>query len=239
MMTILYKSPIKITLDQHELLVEDKKHQDISSRTLSQMHEVTIDKEATDAEKITYFMYRAVKSNEKLRFDITEVLPDKLGEENNKTYGHYHPKSKDGIEYPEIYQVIEGTAIFLLQKHTEKGIKCALITTKKGEAIIIPPKYGHVTINKSTKERLVLANLVCENFQSDYSEYKEKKGAAVYIKENKIEINKHYNNVEYIEISASEWNSMWDFSIKDLLKEFVENPKKFEYLEKPSLKFKH
>jgi hypothetical protein len=45
--------------------------------------------------------------------------------------------------------------------------------------------------------------------------------------------------VEYIEISASEWNSMWDFSIKDLLKEFVENPKKFEYLEKPSLKFKN
>lgn len=237
-MTILYKSPIKITLDQHELLIDDKKHQDISSRKVSEMNEVTSEKILTITEKITYVMYRAVRSNEKLRFDITEILPDKLGEENNKTYGHYHPKAKDSLEYPEIYQVLEGHAIFLLQKHTEKGIKCALIDTKKGEAIIIPPKYGHVTINKSTKERLVLANLVCENFQSDYSEYKEKRGAALYIKENKIEINSKYHNVEYIEISASEWNSMWDFSIKDLLKEFTQEPKKFEYLEKPSLKFK-
>ncbi len=238
-MIVLYKSPINITLEEHELLVDGKKHLDFTSRKSSEMQEVSEEKNFEITERIAYFMYRAVKSNEKLRFDITEILPETLGKENNKTYGHYHPKSKDSLEYPEIYQVLEGNAAFILQKHTEKGIKCAIISAKKGESIIIPPKYGHVSINKSTKENLVLANLVCSDFESDYSEYKKNTGAAVYIKENKIEINKNYHNVEYIEISANEWNLIWNFSCKDILKEFLEKPEKFEYLEKPTIKFEH
>ena len=40
-----------------------------------------------------------------------------LGLEYTKTVGHYHPQIPGtDISYPEIYQVLEGSATYLLQK---------------------------------------------------------------------------------------------------------------------------
>jgi glucose-6-phosphate isomerase, archaeal len=93
-----------------------------------------------------------------------------------KTKGHYHPENAAGIGYPELYEVIEGVAHFLLQKKTLDHI--ALVKAVKGDIVIIPPGYGHVTINPSRDETLMMANLVSTAFVSEYAFYETRHGAA-------------------------------------------------------------
>jgi oxalate decarboxylase/phosphoglucose isomerase-like protein (cupin superfamily) len=81
-----------------------------------------------------------------------------------KTKGHYHPENSAGIGYPELYEVIEGVAHVLLQKKTLDHI--ALAKATNSDLVIIPPGYGHVTINPSRAETLVMANLVSTAFNS-------------------------------------------------------------------------
>lgn len=147
-------------------------------RRLSDMREVLCDKEwaktAPDFE--LYCMYRGVENKDGLRYDITEIPARMLGAEFTKTKGHYHVGN-----YQEIYTVLEGEAIYLMQKPDKNGeiIDAYAVKTKKGQTIIVPPNYGHVTINAS-KENLKMANWVSENCKSDYSEYVKLGGACYF-----------------------------------------------------------
>ncbi|WP_437344448.1 glucose-6-phosphate isomerase family protein [Methanoculleus frigidifontis] len=74
-----------------------------------------------------------------------------------------HLLAPAGIGYPELYQVLAGEAHYLLQrKDLSDGV---VVTAKVGEFVLIPPGYGHVTINPG-QEDLVMANpglgRVCE-----------------------------------------------------------------------------
>jgi glucose-6-phosphate isomerase len=95
-----------------------------------------------------------------------------------KTKGHYHPKNPAGIGYPEIYEVIEGQAHYLLQSRTLDDF--VMISARAGDLVIIPPEYGHVSINPSSDTTLAMANIVSTVFQSEYGEYEKYHGAAYY-----------------------------------------------------------
>jgi len=83
-----------------------------------------------------------------------------------------------GVGYPEIYEVLEGQAHYLLQSRTLDDI--VLIAACAGDLVIIPPGYGHVSINPTPDETLVMANIVSTAFESDYREYEERHGAAYF-----------------------------------------------------------
>jgi len=134
-----------------------------------------------------YEMYRGVCRTEadknwlashNIRYDVTRIPARTLCREWIKTKGHYHPISPDGQAYPEIYEVLEGAAYYLLQKRDLSDI--ALVRAEEGDLILIPPGYGHVTINP-TNETLTMANLVSSAFASDYLPYEQVRGAAYYI----------------------------------------------------------
>lgn len=134
-----------------------------------------------------YEMYRGVCRNEsdqqwldthQIRYDVTRIPARTLCREWIKTKGHYHPRAPDGLSYPEIYEVLEGNAYYLLQKKDLTDV--ALIRAEKGDLVLIPPGYGHVTINPS-RETLTMANLVSSAFASDYRPYEEMKGGAYYL----------------------------------------------------------
>jgi len=106
-------------------------------------------------------MFREVSKDEKdarkikekgLRYDITIIPPNKLGMEFVKTAGHYHPFLPGSkMTYPELYEVLEGEAHYLLQRReqergTERITDVVVVKAKKGDKVIIPPNYGHVTI---------------------------------------------------------------------------------------------
>jgi glucose-6-phosphate isomerase len=114
----------------------------------------------------------------RLRYDLTVIPPRDLCGELVKNKGHYHPNNSAGTGFPEIYEVLEGTAHYLLQSSTLDDV--VLIEAEAGDLVIIPPDYGHITINPSLDQILSMANIVSTAFESEYGEYEARHGAAWY-----------------------------------------------------------
>jgi|WetSurMetagenome_2_1015567.scaffolds.fasta_scaffold03966_5 glucose-6-phosphate isomerase, archaeal len=161
-------------------------------RRLSDIKDVVYDKGFLKSSKDIdlYYMYRDLALSKKdrdamqkadLRYDITAIPPGMLGVEYTKTLGHYHPiVPGTDLSYTEIYEILEGEAHYLLQKEVKGKITDAiLVKAGKGDKIIMPPNYGHVTINPGRKE-LKMSNLVSGKFSSVYQPYKDKHGGAYY-----------------------------------------------------------
>jgi glucose-6-phosphate isomerase len=130
-------------------------------------------------------------SRHQLRYDITVIPPWDLCGEHVKTKGHYHPVNTAGTGYPELYEVVEGTAQFLLQTRTLDDV--VLVVAGTGACVVIPPGYGHISINPSPDTTLVMANLVSTAFESEYGEYETLHGAAYYVmSDGRIIKNPHY-----------------------------------------------
>lgn len=185
-------------------------------RMLSDLNEVIPDKEflAKTKDYPLYYMYRdlALSKADKqlmvehdLRFDITLIPPGMFGKEYVKTIGHYHPLVPDtNLSYTEIYEVLEGEAHYLLQKlEGGKITDVVLVKAVKGDKIIMPPNYGHITINPSNKE-LKMSNLVSSRFKSDYSLYVKMKGGAYYEFKEGVAKNPAYKNLPEIRIVKAE-----------------------------------
>jgi len=150
-------------------------------RHLNDMKEVLCDqkwvKNAPNFE--LYYMYRGVKKKNGLRYDMTVIPPLMLGREFVKTKGHRHAGT-DG----EIYIVLKGQALYLLQKYIDDKIADVYaVRAKKGEVVVIPPYYGHITINPSKKETLKEANWVSETCKNLYDSFVEKQGACYWFTE--------------------------------------------------------
>ena len=151
---------------------------EVSSRRVSDMKNVLCDRSwaKTAPNFEVYFMYRGVKKKESLRYDITVISPRLLGKEFAKTKGHKHLGN-----YGELYITLKGEAIYLLQKYQNNKIEDVYaIKAGKGEAIIIPPKYGHFTINPSPDKELKVANWSDEKSQHEYGVIDKKHGACYY-----------------------------------------------------------
>lgn len=138
-----------------------------------------------------YYMYRDLSKNEadhrkivehRLRYDITIIPPAMLGDEYVKTAGHYHPPVPGhDVSYAEIYQVLEGEATYFLQKaEGDRIVDVVVCEAKKGDLALVPPGYGHITINRSDST-LKMANWVCRDFSSLYGPIKELFGGAYYL----------------------------------------------------------
>ncbi len=161
-------------------------------RFLYDMKEVLYDqkwaKKASNLE--LYYMYRGIKKKTGLRYDITVIPPKMLGKEFVKTKGHKHSK-----KYGEVYIVLEGQVIYLIQKYKKNKIEDVYaVRAKKGGSIIVPPYYSHITINPSKKE-LIEANWLCEKCKNIYTLFEKKQGACYYYLKNGWVKNKNYGSV--------------------------------------------
>ncbi len=168
-------------------------------RRINDLEKVLYDKEWFSQNKENfeiYHMYRGIKEKDGLRYDITEVTSKMFGVEYPKTKGHYHPG-----DYGEIYMVIEGKAIYLLQNRDLSDI--VYIEVNPGEVAIIPPGYGHVTIN-CTDKPLKMANWVSPDFNSLYEPFLEKEGAAYFYTTEGWVKNEKYGKIPEIRKENSE-----------------------------------
>ena len=148
-------------------------------RKLSDMKNVIYDKKwLKTADNVElYYMYRGLEEMDGLRYDITVIPAKMLSAEFIKTKGHYHMGN-----WQEVYTVLEGTAIYLMQKkNNKKEIEDVyFVKAEKGESIIIPSGYGHVTINPSETQELKIGNWISEDCESDYSDFERLQGACYY-----------------------------------------------------------
>ncbi len=157
-----------------------------SVRTIEEMRPVLADP-SCEGNAPLYFMYRDLAKSDAdrewlhshlLRYDLTVIPPCTLCGEWVKTKGHYHPKNPAGIGYPEVYEVQEGEAKYLLQSRWLDDV--VMISAHAGDIVIIPPDYGHISINPSADKTLAMANIVSTAFESEYGEYETLHGAAYY-----------------------------------------------------------
>lgn len=213
-----------------------------SSRKLTDIEPVLFDRELlknTPSDRVLYKMYRnaihgkdrVVFSKNNLRFDITVMSPDILGKECNKTLGHRHPDFVPGTSYAELYQVLHGEARFLLQKYCGGSIiEFKVIRASDADVVLIPPNYGHVTVNCG-KTPLVLTNLVADTFTSIYAEYVALKGAAYYLlTSRRLVPNPSYSNLPKPVFAKSRFHVD-----RDLYVDFLNNPERFAFLVSPTL----
>ncbi|MFA4823838.1 MAG: glucose-6-phosphate isomerase family protein [Methanoregula sp.] len=195
-----------------------------------------------------YYMYRDVArsaedrswlAKQDLRFDITVILPRELCGEYNKTKGHYHPADPSGTGYPEIYEVLAGEAHYLIQNHDCSDI--VMIAACAGDIVVVPPGYGHVTINPTHSTVLQMANIVSSRFSSNYHSYEAQNGAAFFewVKEGFVK-NPTYRNHPHLRLVKAQRLADVKDAIPDPLYNLIENrapvleflnhPEKFESL---------
>lgn len=210
-----------------------------SERDIEDEKDVLFD--AKPGETPLYFMHRDVREKKddgfwqkaSLRYDVTLILPGKINHEFIKTYGHYHPIAENGVTYPEIYEVIYGEAHSLQQKvEGKKVLDLKVVKANTGEKIIIPPGYGHVTINP-TSEPLVLANVLERNFTYDYSPFAEHGGAAFYETDAGWIQNPEYTG-ERLVFAKTKKLSGFGISDQTLYASVTSDPLKFRWLLHPA-----
>jgi len=161
-------------------------------RFLNEMKNVLYDQNwAKNAENFeVYKVWRGVKKKNGLRYDITIIPPRMLGQEFPKTKGHKHLDN-----FQELITVLSGQAFYLFQKSRDKKVEDVyVIKAKKGDVIITPPGYDHLTINPSKKE-LKMANWISRKCQSDYSLFEKMQGACYYYTRKGWIKNKNYSKV--------------------------------------------
>ena len=158
-------------------------------RFLNDMGKVIYDKRwlKKTANFEVYYMYRGIKKKGELRYDITVIPAQMLGQEFTKTKGHIHYQN-----FQELYKVLKGKAIFLLQKAGNKKVEDILaLKAKAGDVVIVPPYYGHITINPS-KNTLAVANWVSKKCKNIYTAVQKNRGFCyLYTKRGWIK-NKNY-----------------------------------------------
>ncbi|HNW85620.1 MAG TPA: glucose-6-phosphate isomerase family protein [Candidatus Limiplasma sp.] len=208
----------------------------------------------TDETEPYYDFYKAIgRDGERaafkaraLRYDSTVIMQGAAGGEFKKTAGHFHCEVPGkGMSYPEYYQVIKGTAVFVMQKvkdeHTEGRMlveDCLIAEVKAGQAIVIPPNYGHCTVNVSD-ETMVFVNLVAESSQNDYAGVKRSVGMCCYIlqAENggyRIQKNPHYDFAcEPKAVTPADSDALGIYQNKPVYSEYLRTPPKFDYLTSP------
>ncbi len=205
MMDLLEKTGIPISLEKASLKFRSPlKAQMVSQRSIGDMRDFLKEREAFFGKKAAYYMYRtvclpqhrALFEKEGLRYDITVLESGLIGKEFVKTIGHHHPK-KTGTDsfWPEVYEVIKGKALYLIQKPSGPGRigQAFLIECAEGEKAIMLPGFGHVTINPLNRP-LVVANIVSDKFESVYGDYRKNRGACYYIVESEGKITEVKNN---------------------------------------------
>lgn len=110
--------------------------------------------------------------------NITILLPQMLGKEYPKTYGHYHLKKSD-----EVYTIAYGEGLVMMQKVGRNGevLEVRLVSAFRGESVKIPGDCGHTLINIGSSPLITVDNYDPKKETHDYDSVTAKHGLGYYI----------------------------------------------------------
>lgn len=194
--------------------------------------------------QILYWMYRYFESKKDrpffdkhgMEYDLTVLKNGQIGDEYIKTVGHYHSNLKGtDTSYPEVYEVLQGKIEYILQTKENSGkVDVFVVQTKPGDKVIVPPNYGHVSVN-SGDSVAVSSNLQKSDLPqgADYDSYKEHEGAAIYLTTQGIKENPKYKINRVKRVVPKEKPEFGLSRDKSLYQSFLEEPEKFDYLRHP------
>ncbi len=225
-----------------------------STRELDALRPVLLDADV-EGPDVIYWMYRntglpedaALSEAHRLRYDLSAFRSVTLGPEYMKTSGHYHPVIPGTkLAYPEVYEVLHGEALYVMQMVddyaaspeevvVEDVIMCRV---RAGQKIIMPPGYGHVTVN-TCEEPLLMSNWVSSAFSSFYGTVEDARGFSWYVVNDGGEPS-YLENKSYAQgVPAVRWAEVqevpelgltWD---TPMYQACAEEPERFEFLNDP------
>ncbi len=212
-------------------------------RTYSAGKSVYIEKNAEEQE--LYYMYRYFEKNSdaeifkknNLEYDITVIKNGFVGDEFIKTIGHYHGLVPgQDITYPEIYEVIEGNIDYILQTQPDENneVDVIIVKAEAGDKIIIPPNYGHISINPGSTTA-VSSNINLRDLPAtaNYNAYSDYNGGAVFeTKEGFIDNPRYVIRSKKI-VKPNESPEFGLFKNKSLYNSVIEYPEKFDFMVNP------
>lgn len=222
-----------------------------SARVMRDLRGVLADAESADleADRVAYWAVRGAAppganrqlTGAGLRYDVILMPPGRFGRELPKTAGHYHARHARGFGYPEIYEVLHGSAIFVLQFVDDPNVDDPFVrdvwVTRcgAGDRFVIPPDCGHVTVNAGA-EPLVYSTTVSVTAENRYDPYVRHQGAACYVLADggEIEPNPRYANPSeagFVDVAAEGLRWHGDAPV---LNTFLSFPERFEFLVDPS-----
>ena len=168
-----------------------------------------------------------------LRYEVTVMPSMMLGEEYVKTVGHRHLPRLAGWSYPEVFEVLEGEARFLIQRYRdEEMVDVSLVKAEAGDKVLVPPNCGHVMIN-AFSSRLVVGNLVSRFCLHTYRPFIERRGAAYYLLEgDRLVRNQFYSSPPDVRMVEAEALPSVDERL-GLLVSLSSGPESFAFLNHP------
>lgn len=232
-------------------------YQGYGTKKLSQMDGLFEKDAENDKNEIIYDVYRGIQfpqdeeqlKKDHFQYDITIIKSGTVGKERKKTSGHYHSWNEMRTStYPEVYEVISGTAIYILQKadnfedknYDNLDVEDIIVArVHAGQAIIIPPNYGHCSINGGNGD-LVFSNLAITLCKVDYDPVKYYHGLGVYVEEinGDLSFKKNGSYKKLPEIKYAEVKENADLGIvfhKPVYQSYIENPNAFDFLKNVDL----
>lgn len=196
---------------------------------------------------IAYPQDRELFERERISYDITVIAPGAVAGEPKKTSGHYHGWNEARTNtYGEVYEVLLGTALFMLQRSDDfeenpEGARvrdCVAVTVESGQTLVVPPNYGHCSINAG-EGPLVFSNLAYVPCPVLYDSVKAHHGMAYYALRDgrgqlELVANDHYRDLPAIRrATVHECPDLGiDFS-RGAYENFVSHPDRFDYLPHP------
>ncbi len=170
----------------------------LSIRKINEMKPVLYNPNAEGMQEI-YYMIRGNPN-------ITVMNAGKIGKEYLKTLGHYHKNNE-----AEIYKVLFGKALFLLQKRVgkeeDKIQDIKIIKAKEGDTVHIKEGYGHTMINIGSTALVTTDNAPSNASEAvnNYQPIKKMSGFAYFVVEGEngepqLVKNKNYSEVPEVDI---------------------------------------
>lgn len=166
-------------------------------KTVGDMCGLLADEGGLDADEWFYDTYRAIVrpgdaalfDERQMCYDITIIAPGTVNGEHKKTSGHYHGWNPERTNtYGEVYEVLSGTALFVLQKSPDfeehpddaRVEDVILATVPAGKTLLVPPNYGHCSVNVG-EGPLVFSNVAYKPCPVLYESVRAHHGMAYYV----------------------------------------------------------
>lgn len=181
-----------------------------SERSLLELRKVLKDPNSTGPDP-AYWVFSELDSKDKGNnwANLTIISAGNYSGELPKTYGHYNTTAVD-----ELYHLIEGDGILLLQKGSpEKIEEVYLIKAKPGDEIIIKPEYGHSWSNAGETPLLSFDNWTHGHTPADYSPIESRQGMAYYLIRDGESV-RALKNPSYGDLPDPIWLSAQEFANK-------------------------
>ena len=148
-----------------------------------------------------------------IKYSIVVLQSGQIDGQYFNTIGYYRSFAENGCCYPEIFQLAEGYAEFLLQQPRENHAQVkdvVVIRMQKYDILVIPPSYGVTIINPSDKVAIISRIRASDAEEIKEPFYNTKGGCYYRLTDGKWDYNLDYEEIPNLRLGEpqNKWKSL-------------------------------